>query len=167
MKFNILIGLCAGLFAYGLVHAVSAYNAAHVKAFSFTDLNGQTHDVRDFKGKIIVLNFWASWCAPCKKEFPLLLDIAHDYPDDVVLVALSSDIDPQAIGTFLKTQENVAAPNIFISHDPNQATTMGKFGVDALPVTWIIDQKQQLKNELTGAAWTKDALTGIIDDLQN
>src|SRR5260370_22429569 len=56
------------------------------------DLNGQRVRLRDYRGKVVVLNFWATWCGPCKAELPMLVEAAKDYASrGVVFVAASLD----------------------------------------------------------------------------
>ena len=50
-----------------------------VKQFAMTDLNGQTWNLDDHRGKVVVLNFWATWCPPCQRETPDLVDVANRY----------------------------------------------------------------------------------------
>ena len=134
-----------------------------VPEFSFTTLDGQTHNIADFHGKIIVLNFWASWCAPCQKEFPDLLHIAADKKEDVVLIALSSDIDQDAVDKFLRKINFAPSENVLIAIDRDQHITEGLFQTYRLPETWIINRHQILKSKLIGAAWNKKDLLSMIE----
>jgi len=141
--------------------------------FTFTDINGEQKSASDFEGKIIILNFWASWCAPCIKEFPNLLDIAKTNKDTVILIALSSDLDEAAIQKFItkgKAMESFNgldfnATNIHIALDKNQQITAGKFSTFKLPETLIIDRNQNLRHKLIGADWTREDLQNIIESL--
>ncbi len=135
--------------------------------FSFTDINGQQYALRDFKGKKVIINFWATWCAPCIHEFPQLLEIAKANPDNLVLIALSSDINDEAIRTFLtklKKRQDIAwqAPNVLIARDEKQRITQGQFQTYRLPETYIIDKKQSLHTKIIGANWEKEELKDIL-----
>lgn len=139
--------------------------------FTFTDINGKTHTASDYKSKIIILNFWASWCAPCIKEFPNLLTAAEQHKDDVILIALSSDLDEAAIHKFITKMKatqnlNFDAPNILIALDENQEITAKKFSTFKLPETLIIDQNLNLRHKLIGADWALDDLNAIIEGLR-
>ncbi|MEM9083711.1 MAG: TlpA disulfide reductase family protein, partial [Planctomycetota bacterium] len=87
--------------------------------FEFMANNGKTYALSDFKGKTILLNFWASWCPPCIKELPLLMKAAQE--QNVILIALSSDIDKASMDKFLKKQQ-LQSPhkNVFFAWDTNQ-----------------------------------------------
>ena len=142
-----------------------------IPQFEFTDLNGGNHKSGDFKDKIIILNFWASWCAPCIKEFPNLLKINDEYKDSTILIALSSDLDQNAITKFINKMEasqnvNFEAPNIFIAHDEDQKITAKLFNTFKLPETIIIDQNQNIRHKLIGADWDENDLRQIIKELK-
>jgi len=139
--------------------------------FRFLNINGKTHNASDYKGKIIILNFWASWCAPCIKEFPNLLNAAAQHKDDAIFIALSSDLDEAAIHKFItkmKTTQNLDfdASNILIALDKDQAITAKKFSTFKLPETLIIDQNFNLRHKLIGADWQLEDLNAMIKGLK-
>jgi thiol-disulfide isomerase/thioredoxin len=59
--------------------------------FTLKDMNGVDVHLASFKGKVILLNFWATWCGPCKAEIPMLVELQDQYPDDLVVLGLSVD----------------------------------------------------------------------------
>jgi thiol-disulfide isomerase/thioredoxin len=61
--------------------------------FTLKDMNGADVKLASFKGKVILLNFWATWCGPCKAEIPSLVELQHQYGDDLVVLGFSVD-DP-------------------------------------------------------------------------
>jgi thiol-disulfide isomerase/thioredoxin len=137
-----------------------------VPAFAFKTPDGKTHDITDFKGRIVLLNFWASWCPPCVLEFPKLLEIAAENPDDVTIIALSSDIDETAMNVFLEKQpprEN----NILIALDTDQSITQKLFQTYKLPETILIDPEQLMRDKIAGGDWKKKFLQQKIDALRN
>lgn len=191
MKLNIAIILIVGILTYALTLYLSENNIApnvnevpdksaihkdvqdaeQIPDFTFTDINGKTHTASDFKGKIIILNFWASWCAPCIKEFPNLLTAADTYKDDAILIALSSDLDKKAITKFIKKMKSnqdlkFDTSNILIALDEDQKITAGKFSTFKLPETIIIDKNQTIRHKLIGADWDIDDLQKILKDLK-
>ncbi len=184
MRLNIFIALCIGLLTYGLtiymdsskpkvmelpIETEAPKAGEQTPAFSFTDIFDKTHSVKDFKGKIVILNFWASWCPPCVKEFPLLLETAAAHKDDVVLIALSSDHDAAAMDKFItklgKKFDLKSIPNVFIALDENTQVTQGLFQTFRLPETIIIDREQNLREKLVGANWTRAELKEIINSM--
>jgi thiol-disulfide isomerase/thioredoxin len=104
------------------------------------DLNGQKTRLRDYRGKAVVLNFWATWCAPCKAELPMLVETEKQYKDrGLVFIAASLDDD--------KTKHLV--PNFVTQHGIDFAVWVGaspddldKLGMgDAVPATAFIDSE--------------------------
>lgn len=138
-------------------------NSETIASFSFTDLSGTKHDLKDFRDKIVIINFWATWCAPCVVEFPALLELAAKNKNDVVLIALSSDMDETTIRNFLKKQ---AAPgtNVYIAHD-SQNLTLKQFGISQLPETIITDRALKKQVKLIGAEWSPIKVQKIIDSI--
>ena len=66
--------------------------------FAMQDLDGNTHNIKEWDGKIIVLNFWATWCPPCMKEIPALIEIQEDFADQdlqIIGIALDDEDDVQ------------------------------------------------------------------------
>lgn len=181
---NIVILLAVGIIAYAMttyyagqtptVKSVPEQNNENtgqpVAEFSFTDIKGNDHNITDFEGKTIMLNFWASWCAPCVKEFPVLLDAAHDNPKDTILIALSSDINEEAIHTFMTRMKkrhamDFNAANILIAYDKDQAITSGIFQTFKLPETIIIDKALKIRHKFIGANWTAEDLDTTLSNL--
>lgn len=72
-------------------------------AFVTTDLSGRPVVLRAYRGRTVVLNFWASWCVPCRSEFPVLRQMAAQHPDVVLLGVVFQDLDGPA-RTFLQAQ---------------------------------------------------------------
>lgn len=168
---NATLFIAVAALGYGLTtymdHAAPPARAeTEIKAlpdFSFTALDGKTHKAKDFRGKIVIVNFWATWCPPCVVEFPALLKIAADNKDNVVLIALSSDTKEDDIKKFLQQQKE-PADNVFIAHD-REDVTLKIFGVTQLPETVITDRELNIREKLIGAEWEPRMLQKIIDSL--
>jgi thiol-disulfide isomerase/thioredoxin len=137
---------------------------AQAPDFSFTDINGKNHDLRGFQGKKIILNFWASWCAPCIVEFPELLRLAAENQKDTVFIALSSDIDKEAMLRFLE-KVDYQKSNIFIALDENGAITRGLYKTYKLPETVLIDAEGRTQHRLIGADWSTAEAAKILERL--
>ena len=174
MKFNIIILLVTMFCGAGLTYwmdytqnkpstasvidETSSIKGEQVPDFSFETLDGTRSAIADLRGKIIVLNFWASWCAPCVKEFPLFMDMAIAHKDEVVFLALSSDHDRVAMTRFLDKMrrdhpEAMAAENVMIAVDENGQVTQDIFQTFRLPETIIIDRDGVMREKLIGANW--------------
>src|SRR4051794_22991375 len=73
-----------------------------VPNFTLKTLDGKDVSVTDFKGKVLLINLWATWCAPCVKEFPSLKNLVEKFGGKVVVLAVSHDHDREDIDTFVK-----------------------------------------------------------------
>jgi thiol-disulfide isomerase/thioredoxin len=73
--------------------ATCAKNAPAPLNYTIKDMNGKDVKLSSFKGKVILLNFWATWCGPCKAEIPHLVELQKEYPNDLVVLGMSVD-DP-------------------------------------------------------------------------
>src|SRR5262249_58130873 len=101
--------------------------------FTATTLDGTTVHLSDFAGKPVVLNFWASWCNPCRDEFPLLRTALHRHGDDYVMLGVDNrDIESDA-KDFAKKQR-ADWPNAFDS----SGAIYKAYGVAAMPQTFFI-----------------------------
>ena len=64
--------------------------------FTLKDMNGVDVNLASFKGKVILLNFWATWCGPCRAEIPSLVELQQQYADDLVVLGLPLTIPPRS-----------------------------------------------------------------------
>jgi thiol-disulfide isomerase/thioredoxin len=95
-------GLLAGLAGFGLGRLLQhgATSVATVTDFKLQDLAGRPHSLADWQGKLVLLNFWATWCPPCRAEIPLFLDVQRRYAGrGLQIVGISVD-HPEAVARF-------------------------------------------------------------------
>lgn len=104
----------------------------------------------NYRGQIIIIHFWASWCAPCVVEFPELIALANTR-DDVTILAFSSDRNQAMIDRFLDRHKFDIPDNFKIIHDDKQIITKEKFSVFALPESFIVTPDLILDNHIIGA----------------
>lgn len=145
-------------------------NALPAPDFSFTDLDGKQHFLSDYSGRIVILNVWASWCVPCFVEFPVLLDVAAQR-QDVVLIALSIDKNPDDAKQFLKrfnpeTQDQIKSPSVILGLDTGQKISRDLFQVFKIPETILIDTQQKQRAKLVGADFDRRSLAQMLDELK-
>lgn len=144
--------------------------AQKVPDFTLALRDGSTRRMADLAGKIVVLNFWASWCAPCLTEFPDLLHAAAAMPDDVILVALSSDREDAPVARFLDRlpaaeRALLARDNILIARDPGGRITLDLFNTISLPETLVIDRRQIIRHKIVGPVESVDSLSSLVKPL--
>lgn len=124
--------------------------------FTLTSLDGKQVKLSDLRGKAVVLNFWATWCGPCKIEIPWLTDLQKQYqPQGVEIVGVAMDDDaekkPDDIRKF--TQEMNVNYQILLGNE-KVADEYG--GVDALPTTYYIDRDGKIVNRVFGIIGHKE-----------
>lgn len=134
---------------------------------AFTSIHDKTYALHDFKGKTIIVNFWATWCAPCIAEFPELLQLASNRPDDLVVIALSVDETPQNINGFIAKLDDTAQrqaklDNFIIAHDKDKIISQDMFQTVMYPESFIIDQNLIIQEKIAGfIEWSKFPLLQI------
>lgn len=137
-----------------------------VPDFTWQDFSGQKHKRADYAGKVMVLHFWASWCAPCRTEFPLLLQAAHDLPD-VTFLAISSDSDRAKAEKMLADVGATQPPaNLLLAWDPQKTVTYDVFLTAAFPETIILDTRHRQRRKIANVvAWDDPAIRNYLRDL--
>jgi len=115
-----------------------------------------------FRGKVVVLNFWASWCAPCITETPSLVAMQETLKDKgVVVVAISADEDEEAYHRFIK-QYGISFATV---REPS-AHTQHQYGTEKLPESYVIDRDGILRRRLINAAdWNSPEIIEFLSRL--
>jgi thiol-disulfide isomerase/thioredoxin len=120
----------------------------------------QTADLRKLRGRVVVLNLWATFCAPCVEELPSLLELHKQMPD-LAIVAVSMDQDPDVYHRFL-IQHHV---DLLTFRDEDQRVN-ALYGTLQIPETYIIDRKGILRRKFVDAQdWTSPEITGYLSKL--
>jgi peroxiredoxin len=114
--------------------------------FRLRAFDGRPLALSDFRGKAVVLNFWASWCTPCREEMPNLERIHREFGDEGLVVLGISVLDDEPDARAFLTSLKVTYPNVF---DPEQ-TRMRLYRVAALPTTILIDRSQRQRGRFVG-----------------
>lgn len=145
--------------------------SAQIPNAEVTLLSGELVKLHDYKGKVLLLHFWATWCAPCVKEFPQLLELAKRYEDDIILLAVSVDKSRDAIPLFLKKLqiENVAEgahKSFVLAHDPMQKLSQDVFQTVKYPETFIIAPDLTVSRKVIGETnWGSPEIQSHIEVL--
>lgn len=107
---------------------------------SFTDLAGKKLELSSYRGKVVILNFWATWCEPCRAEIPRFVDLQNKYRDrGLQIIGISLDDDPKPVRSFyqqFKMNYPVAVG------DANVAERYG--GILGLPVNFVINREGRI-----------------------
>jgi peroxiredoxin len=119
--------------------------------FTVTD-SDHSVSLHNLRGKVVVLNFWATWCPPCVEEMPSLVAMQQKLRDRVTVVAVSVDVDGDAYHQFLKSHH----VDLLTVRDANQ-TSNSLYGTDKFPETYIIDRDGKIRRKLIGPVDWNDA----------
>jgi thiol-disulfide isomerase/thioredoxin len=122
--------------------------------------DGKALTLAEFKGRIVLVNFWATWCVPCVKEMPSLERLQAKLPAGIALVALSQDLRGwPVIGPFV---EKIGLKTLPIYFDPDGATARA-MGVTALPTTVVVDRDSRIAGYFVGAAeWDSEEAMKLL-----
>lgn len=135
-----------------------------VPDFTLNDMGGKPVSLSEFKGRIVLVNFWATWCAPCVKEFPSMMNLVRHFKGDVAVLAVSYDKDREDITTFINAFGEVPK-DVVIVWDKEKATSK-LFGTDVLPETYILGKDQKLIRKIAGeASWDNELALEYFRDL--
>ena len=123
-----------------------AKNPEAAPAFLLHDINGKIVSTADWKGKVVILNFWATWCPPCREEIPELVRLQIKYKDKLLIIGASEDEDgPQKVQQFVQ-RYGVNYPIVMATKE--LIDNYG--GVPALPTSFLIDPEGRIVQKHTG-----------------
>lgn len=109
-----------------------------LKGFSGKTLSGESINLSDYKGKVTLLDVWASWCKPCKEEFPFLIELFEKYSDkDFTILAVNIDEEKENANKFLNSMNKEVPFKILF--DP-EAKIPTLYKIEAIPTTYILDK---------------------------
>ena len=137
--------------------------------FTLLDQNGEKHTLSDYRGKVVLLNFWATWCGPCKMEMPDLQSAYEDYgknQEDVVILGLSNpktashpqnaDVTAEEVASFLR-EKGYTYPTAM----DETGEVFQQYGVSAFPTTFLITAEGKVYGYATGTL-TRSTLDSFI-----
>lgn len=154
------------LFLLPLTLAAACNRGAHPSqpgklAPDFTVSDGTTTvHLASYRGRVVLLNFWASWCAPCVAEMPSLLQLHREMPN-LVILAVSIDDDPEAYKHFVESRH----VNLITVMDPSQSAP-ALFHTDMWPESYLIDRKGVIRSKFIGAQdWSDPEIRALLKSL--
>ncbi|WP_340147295.1 cytochrome c biogenesis protein/redoxin [Ruminiclostridium josui] len=138
--------------------------------FTLTDQYGKKHKLSDYKGKVVFLNFWATWCPPCKKEMPDIEELYNKYNlnrDEVVFLGVANpkseeypnnqDVKKEEIKSFLEDNK-YTFPTVF----DETGEIFRNYNISAFPTTFMIDKEGNVLGYVPGMM-TKDIMINVIN----
>ncbi len=145
--------------ALGIVMYKKKVNAP---SFALKDINAKEVRLDDLRGKIVFLNFWATWCPPCREEMPSMEKLYRKFKDkDFIMLAINLREDGRAVKTF-KEKIGLSFP---IPLDSNGAVG-SNYGIASIPTTYLVDREGNVIGVALGARdWSSRETFGLINQL--
>ncbi|HEU5350047.1 MAG TPA: TlpA disulfide reductase family protein [Terracidiphilus sp.] len=144
--------LVAALFCGLLAPMAQAKRAPN---FQLKDLDGHAHHVADLRGSVVVLNFWATWCGPCREELPMLTRLSKDYaPRHVRFIAASADENKDRAKVARFVHDHDLGMDVWVGANLDMLDS-AKLG-NELPATLILDADGNIITRIKGEAREKD-----------
>jgi len=152
---RVIILLIAGAMA---AHAATVRTGDTVPDFTLPDRTGARVSLAAMRGKVVCIEFWASWCPACRAMLPVLDQVAHRLGgDDVAVLGIDIDDNRATADRFLA--ERLPAPALRVVYDPGGAV-MARFGTSSMPAIYVVDRRGVVR--LIGDENTPD-LAGTIE----
>jgi thiol-disulfide isomerase/thioredoxin len=123
-----------------------ASNGQPAPPFLVQDLDGNVVSTAAWQGKVVLLNFWATWCPPCREEIPVLIELSKQYPEQLLVVGVSMDDGPTDEVKDFASAEGINYPIVMWSRELVKAYG----GVPALPTSFLIDKQGHVVQKHVG-----------------
>ena len=115
--------------------------------FTLQNVDGKNVSLSDYKGKIVIVDFWATWCPPCRKGIPDLIDLQKHYKDKVAVIGISVDRENTKDGVpAFVNKMGINYPVVYF----NDKVINDFGGIEAIPTTFIIDQQGNITKKMVG-----------------
>ena len=160
----LLIGLDPSWLPFNLAGTSSGSPAvpeidAPAPDFSLKTISGDTATLSDYAGRVVLLNYWATWCLPCRAEMPLLQQYAGRFGDDLVVLAINNGEPADEVEAFIR-ELDLTLPVLL---DPEEAVTQ-LYRIRGFPTTLFIDRDGKIRYQHIGIL-NEDQLDGYLSDL--
>lgn len=130
--------------------------------FTLKDLDGRTHRLSDHRGQVVFINFWATWCPPCRSEMPSMEALYQIYRDKgLVMLAVNYKESPQRVREFMQ-DFGLSFPALL---DRDGKVTRS-YGIRGIPATFIVDTQGIVRHVHLGEAdWTEPKAKKLVEEL--
>lgn len=141
---------------FALAAIVPTVRAGDKPEIKFTAVDGREVDLAKLKGKVVLIDFWATWCGPCVAEIPHVLEAYKKFhAKGFEVIGISLDRDKNALTSFVK-ERGMPWPQSFESSN----ALANKYGINAIPAMWLVDKEGNLATKNA-----RDNLAGQIEKL--
>ncbi len=146
-----------------LGHFVPVASPRPAPPVSFTDIAGKTVHLSDFAGKVVLLNLWATWCAPCRHEMPSLERLQERFGDKLAVLPVSQDLGGNKVVAPFVSKLGLAKLKVYV--DPK--STVGRaFKVEGLPTSFLLDRHGRVLGRVEGEAqWDSSQMLAVVEPL--
>ena len=126
--------------------------------FTLEDLAGNSHALSDYRGKIVFLNFWATWCPPCRAEMPSMQKLHQSWDQNkYVMLAVNVGQHKSAVKDFIERHDYT----FLVLLDPD-AKVAREYYARSIPLTYVIDRDGRIKKKIFGARdWTNEFINSF------
>lgn len=165
---RIVAGVALAALLSADAHAASALTLVEeplvAPAFETTDLSGTQRSLSEFEGRVVILNFWATWCPPCVKELPSMQALADRFTErDFTLLAVNVGEDAQTIAGFLEAFDTRLEFPVLLDEE---LLIVKRWPVFGLPTSFVIDQEGNVVYKALGERdWSDEAIIADIEAL--
>lgn len=104
--------------------------------FTLADMDGKSVSLSDYEGKVIILNFWATWCAPCREEIPGFIELQTKYNEDLVILGISVDQDGPTVVPRFAERFGINYPVLYA----NSKVVSDYGGITGIPTSFVLDR---------------------------
>ncbi|MBL0387593.1 TlpA family protein disulfide reductase [Tumebacillus sp. ITR2] len=126
--------------------------------FSLLDYEGKRHQLSEYRGKLLLLNFWASWCGPCRQELPDLAAASQELRDRVQLVGVNlASQDAANVSKDLLQRHHISYPNLL----DTDGSVADAYGIMVIPTSFLLDANGKILQKIQGPL-TKDSLEKLL-----
>lgn len=144
----------------GNYNTVTAYSEK-APDFTLKSIDGKTIKLSNYKGKIVIIDFWATWCPPCRKGIPDLIEIQKEYSKDVVVLGISVDRETaKDVPGFVKNNKINYTVALF-----NEDIIKRYGGINSIPTSFVIDRNGNIVQKFVGLQ-AKSAYTDLLKSLK-
>lgn len=161
------IAFAAGISVRGLLSSprdtVSQFNQNHLPEFSLPDLTNHLHSIKEWQGKVLVINFWATWCPPCLKEMPEFVAIQNEYANEgLQFIGIALD-EPEPVKEFIESHKITYPILLGQDHGVKIAHDLGNV-INTVPFTVVADRQGKIIKSKMGTL-SRDELIKIVSPL--